>query len=358
MSAGVTFTCDKGVLWIKAVRPNPKNPDDTQCVSHKTFENVMLCIKNNTALTSMLLENLTWRYNEQILESLNINTHFRKLDISNLASLREQGTWNSGREVRQFLETNTTINDLTISPNSESQDIFIGLLARNTVLTRLNIKETLYVPHIVADYISKNSTLKSIEISVGSNSNYLIMNALLLNTNLTSISINVSYWNDSQHILHTVTRTNLCKLVAETQTLKELRVNNHVASLIGAQYLGQSVIKNTSLHTICVHALHGGNFDKFIRAINANFTLTNIECQVEKGRYDKTLLKTYLERNRSLLWPAVHLALLDFVLIFYQYPAYVALEIFDWLPHMLRIVHYKKIQLIISIKKSIDRIKN
>jgi hypothetical protein len=83
-------------------------------------------------------------------------------------------------------------------------------------------------------------------------------------------------------------------------------------------------------------------------------------------KHNFTLLQTpfvndeqLTRRNNSLLWKNVAPKLLDFAiaLLPLDLPAYVVLEIFDWLPWMRRHVsHGKKIALIIGVRKSWQQI--
>ena len=72
--------------------------------------------------------------------------------------------------------------------------------------------------------------------------------------------------------------------------------------------------------------------------------------------------KSIVERNKRIDWPIVHAELLDYLLAITQLkvnspggrlPPYVMLEIFDWLPCMDKVNHYKKIKLINSVLHSV-----
>ena len=69
-----------------------------------------------------------------------------------------------------------------------------------------------------------------------------------------------------------------------------------------------------------------------------------------------TKAENLLRRNNALMWRNVHRELLNSTFVFNRLPAYIILEIFDWLPYMHLVSHYKKIQLILGVKKSIDKI--
>ena len=61
-------------------------------------------------------------------------------------------------------------------------------------------------------------------------------------------------------------------------------------------------------------------------------------------------------QNQVILWCDVHLKLLNLTLILCNLPAHLILQIFDWLPRVDQVPHDKKIQLILAVKKSIDKV--
>lgn len=67
------------------------------------------------------------------------------------------------------------------------------------------------------------------------------------------------------------------------------------------------------------------------------------------------------ENNRNLIeWNGIKNKIIDVCIVFHEFdlPAYILLEIIDWFSFFEYIEHKKKIQLIINVKKSCEKIKN
>ena len=131
--------------------------------------------------------------------------------------------------------------------------------------------------------------------------------------------------------------------------------------------LARGISKNNALEHLRLNFDAPHRFQCFVRQINKNFTITvfdhivfnkNTEGNVlDPKLYDLKKVNKFLARNRGLLWRNIHPKLLDFALIFHHLPAYIVLEIFDWLLHMDKVRHGPKIKLIIGVKKSIQSVR-
>ena len=63
--------------------------------------------------------------------------------------------------------------------------------------------------------------------------------------------------------------------------------------------------------------------------------------------------------RRKAFWPKVHQTIVDIAFALYSFhlPPYVLLEIVDWLPGWCEIKRKKKIDLLIALKLSMDKLK-
>jgi hypothetical protein len=97
-----------------------------------------------------------------------------------------------------------------------------------------------------------------------------------------------------------------------------------------------------------------------VAAMQANLSILycQCECQCEPPQHQHNRqLKAVLERNGAIYWPQVAPRLLDIAVALapLTLPAYVVLEIIDWLPLIRLVNHKKKIDLIISVTRAFQQ---
>ena len=263
--------------------------------------------------------------------------------------------------VINFMKVNTTIRNLNMDAFSghtrdafgvDTWDTFMNCLCLNTILTSLTIGTFMRSPELVIKYVSANTTLKYLNIYVHDPlMNLGLFESLQINTVLTGLVLFLH-----PRATHNLLHEKLPRLIATTTTLKSLVLPYSVNQMCNVTQLAKSVVQNTSLNHMQVMFNYFSEFKQFTQDINENYTITRLE--LEGGELKNATVAKFLARNRSFLWRNIHPVLVNFSLIFYQYPAYVVLEIFDWLPHMHLANHVKKIHLIIAVKKSVQRVKN
>ena len=241
---------------------------------------------------------------------------------------------------------------------------------------------------LIKDYLQESKTLTHLSISylgpsnsgpVGpESSNYLLecVNELINNTMLKSIELACcrNYDLDDETIIEPI-----CRLFENNSTLQSIDLSHNS---FHSGHLGdftEALAKNNTLTSI---DLSDGDYrygaSKWtLRTLKTNTTILNLTLYdlddnptcYGGGRHSKCpkcigfrvqdLVWKYLKRNKSLCWKNVHRKVLEFTLIFapLNLPAYVLLEIFDWLPKMHRVNHVKKIHLMIAVKKSMAKLK-
>lgn len=306
---------------------------------------------NRPSYNILLLNEIDIKNTERnicILESLNEFTNINKL---NLASI---DCWNESH-LLNFLQTNTTIRNLrTMSFALPDWREFAHYLCQNSFITSLGIQTILKHPNMLIYCVATNTNLRHLDICANDE---LVENgffkALKLNTILTAIRFNAYVWRDRE-----LYEEQILNLIETTTSLKLIDIVKYADKLFDLSALAKSIVKNTSLNDIKLNFDFGPRFNEFLQGIDQNIAITRLEYEVWEGRHETQLLTQFLSRNKSLMWCNVHPILLNFTLIFHLLPSYIVLEIFDWLPYMDRIHHYKKIQLIINTKKSIDKLKN
>ena len=244
------------------------------------------------------------------------------------------------------------------------------------------------------NYISKNSSLSKLTLNHEERVHDATINEWFIanlvgsrSKHLKSISIKMG--TDIENIL-------ICELIKQNTVLEDLSLSFPKTWYSGLNKLSECISKNDTLTQLLLHSMKLLDSDILIDKITSNTRLLSLELfpwnQIPQFTPDPpqaSYLITYinkvshfLARNKCFLWRNVHPMLLEFALIFVSrsicLPPYIALEIFDWLPLvqplfkdtlfynqlvnsnvpvMHKVRHYPKIQLIINVKKSINKIR-
>ena len=255
---------------------------------------------------------------------------------------------------------------------------FFNALARNSTLTSLWFGDGILpigVANDFSEYMSTNSSIKSLTIQFGADAQNdrtykrNILQCLQTNTNLAELVLYVESTNETyQNIPHNPIMQDICDLLDKTVSLKHLTVSFEneqqpyypaTDSLDNREpnnwHFAKSVCKNSTLTSLGLSMRLGYSCEVFIKSIHGNYNLIEFSEIIANNPHAQKFLK----RNRSLLWCNVHPRILDFCISLapLNLPAYVLLEIFDWLPLMHLVNHVKKIHLIIAVQNSIRKLK-
>ena len=281
--------------------------------------------------------------------------------------------------------TNTIVKKLALRENRLQNDInlFIDALAlRNTTLQSLDLEGNLFnsdqVITSLQNYISTSKCLTHLVIN-GTTRDFLIPIVQTLLTNTTMKSIELSSCGEADDTIHTEDQyiRPICRLIDYNTTLHSIDFSYNCFTTRQMIMLSASLFGNTTLTK--VHCMNLGmqaepsimyqydilGLDAMLQNLYFNTTIRDLKLYynlddqpdpeaLPNGKYYEKV-EDYNRRNISLLWKNVRCKVLDFALIFYFLPAYVQLEIFDWLPNMHLVNHVKKIHLIIAVKNSISK---
>ena len=241
------------------------------------------------------------------------------------------------------------------------------------------------------NYISKNSSLSKLTVNHEERVHDATINEWFI-ANLVGAkhlkSISIKMGTDIENIL-------VRALITQNTMLENLSLSFPKTWYNDINKLSECISKNDTLTSLALHSMELLDSDILIDKITANTKLISLELfpwnqipQLTPDPPQASYLITYinkvshfLARNKCFLWRNVHPVLLEFALIFSSrsicLPPYILLEIFDWLPLvqplfkdtlfynqlvnsnvpvMYKVRHYPKIQLIINVKKSIDKI--
>ena len=278
--------------------------------------------------------------------------------------------------VLQRLIYNTRIAELDLTLVQVWDINFAGLttyLAGNTALKsiKLSIRDVqeLYLCRVL-QRLSEKVNLKKLEIFVQE-----IFPADILFTN-GEIRTHTGEERKFEHEI-------ICNLVNPSSPLNYLSVNLPIQwplpnrwrnparpvprDVVNFIELCQNLASNTTLTHFDMVVYNQYFENDLLDCIDQNTTLLELNlCDLSQQIYptsirdsslSKDKLNKFLERNHALIWRNVHRTLLNLTLIFNEFPAYIILEIFDWLPHMNRVKHGPKIKLIISTLKSIKSVR-
>ena len=208
-------------------------------------------------------------------------------------------------------------------------------------------------------WLTINKSLKLLKLHCGYTTDATLntlFQALLVNTNLKRFMIEANSNNTNFDVVCDVIHRNKTLVVLEVIFAVEWS-KEHIDLLIN------SLVTNNSLKVFSTYITNWTSVHKLMDGIQSNTKLLNVSLvpTVHHTQNDslamawhKSQVRKLTFRNKVILWKNVHPFLLNFTLIFHKLPAYVLLEIFDWVPYMHLANYLSKIQLIISIKKSIS----
>lgn len=255
------------------------------------------------------------------------------------------------------LENGTQINDLDLQMdvlNEVHCTNLVRYINTNAVLKKI----TLICASI--DHIYLHSIFSSLSNKASLNSGISKLKRIAINaTKVTGMNSDLRDYHDC-----------ICNIVAGN-SVEYLYASFPIIWLKSAtDTLIENLANNTTLTSFSASINSAFDAKRLVHGISKNTKLLSLNLfpmsEWTTGMDYST--KKLLDRNRSMLWSNVHKELLSFTLVFYKLPAYVVLEIFDWLPSsytedtnvsaMHLISHYKKIQLIINVIKSIKLMKN
>ena len=304
--------------------------------------------------------------NYEFIRHLNEFSNIYKLELCQLDEdvVYDTSSISGPGDLISILESNTPIKELRIGRiYGEVWPQWHNFLS-NTKLTRLTVDSLLESSDVAAPLLVSNTSLRALNIYLSDDSNNsLFANSLILNTYLTSLTLHLRlHGTDSvveQHILNCIRQSNTIKSLALSwANVDGHRGNNISPSSDRVENLWPALAANTSLRDVQFHfTLRKATFN-FQNIISQNLTITHFDSGYEMHGDINKMFKELSLRNRQIMWRNVHPVLLDFTLIFHFLPPYIVLEIFDWLSHMQLVKHYEKIQLIISVKRSIQLLKN
>ena len=277
--------------------------------------------------------------------------------------------------LHQYLHTHTEIRNLEVDDNT-SHGEFLKYYVH--VVPAIQIRGLMFTGVIndtntvqLSNYITQNTSLYRLSIYFHEQTASLecqspILAALAQKTNLKHLWMSGKYspviYRDRDIAFYE-------NIVRNNTQLHYLSIQNFMppwAPMVpqekSTKSFLDSVVESKSLTALYVELPGYAGEDKLIDSIQFNTKLLVLELRYpQQGRYpDREFAGKINElriRNKMICWKNVHGILLDFALIFHTLPAYVLLEIYDWLPYMQMVRHYKKIQLIIGILKSIQLIK-
>lgn len=225
--------------------------------------------------------------------------------------------------------------------NSEIVNGLIRYISKNTVLVnlKLNSVSDLYPTGLefLMDYLITNTTLRGVSFRSNTDTMYYVplYNMIIQNSTINHLAVDGFKWNPRSITI-------LSDALSKNNTL------THFGTCIKSRDVLAQLVNNIQSNTKLLNlVIYPEAQDPYIMKVTGNDTDGMMESQ-----------RKFLYRNTSLLWENVRKNLFEFAFIFHHLPAYVLLEIFDWLPLMCGINHYKKVQLIIAVKNSVQKNKN
>ena len=268
------------------------------------------------------------QYLKDIIADLNRNALFA--DRATSTSIELPGVWHGEIDTNPFysdLAKLTHITDLELTVNS----------------TCTNHEK----------YIRENKTVTSLIIALyGRNSDSTTSAMRLYESNTILKSLVVRIWLDMKHKFRFNLMKSICDLVSRNTTLQNLEITR----MQFTRSQTKSILTKLNLNnTLTGFWLIDSNLksEKCVALLAQNTTLRSLRLKLNAS-HDTPAIYQYIKRNIS---KQLHLRILNYSLIFHNFPAYVLLEILDWLPDLYAADHVTKIHLIISAKKSISECK-
>ena len=148
----------------------------------------------------------------------------------------------------------------------------------------------------------------------------------------------------------------ICELIENNKTIKNLHLQHLFFSDAYQHTILDAVLKNSVLTKFGEFSIDVHN--EFIPKLGRNTTLLELTCA--RGSYIPSVVEWCMQRNRNRIWKNVHPIILDAVLGMSQLylPAYVLLEIVNWLPYVIYTKQHTKIMLILGIINSARKLKS
>ena len=276
--------------------------------------------------------------------------------------------------------TTLHINGIVNTSIYKIQDFLDPLLTNlinNTRITKLTISPRIeHASRVLSKYISENRSLNKLRVHyncITTDDVNQFLRAISTKTNWISLSAKITCIVDTHPPPpdQVCDFSVLCTLAERNADLEYLsifykpEIYGDLKHFPGTSQGSESfnlLIECVATHTKLTHFEMNcyADAEKVLNGIKHNTKLLNLELHYplasQKSYNDK--VGRFISRNKLLLWKNVHPVLLNFTLIFYKLPAYIILEIFDWVPDMYLVKHYIKIRLIINTLKSIHKIKS
>lgn len=192
------------------------------------------------------------------------------------------------------------------------------------------------------DALSKSKTIKYLRCDSNSISQYNSINTIIQNSSFETIDI--------QYLPHS---TKKFTSVVMSSRIKNIELKIAFLTLI------LSLSECRTLTNIKVYYYQNDCPDPYTaihQHLEHNTWLLNLD--IETIDYETNyVIQKYIKRNNLLKIDVMLSTLLDFTLIFYSYPPYIILELFDWYHvHTHPYVHYhQKISLIYNVMASIKK---
>lgn len=238
--------------------------------------------------------------------------------------------------------------------NTNGNEPFISLVLNgrigDTQITELNMTIRGYintdVAEILANYIFRNTSLNKLSLTYSNVTDGGInswLRALSTKTNLTNLSIRF-LGNQIDHGNFDINFHPVYDTIQRNTDLEYLSValpsREYLPSVVPLRKNYDVLIQNVSTHKTLTHfeMLCGNDAAQVLDGLKRNTKLLSLDLRMRQMPNIPIMMRynakynSFLSRNRSLIWKNVHPALLNFTLIFYKLPAYIILEIFDWLP--------------------------
>jgi len=157
----------------------------------------------------------------------------------------------------------------------------------------------------------------------------------------------------------------LCKALRYNQSVRSINLRDLMfVSNQGWHWIGELLKINKFIEKIEIRGLSAT--DDGLKSVLEGIRVNGSLCQFmfsSNTQVNSSLqveVVQLLTRNINITWEKMHSIVFEIAFIFASryIPSYVILEIIDWLPNMHLISHHRKIDLIISITKSIKSIYN
>ena len=230
-------------------------------------------------------------------------------------------------------------------------DYFFDELSKLTRITDLELcNDTERIDH--EKYLENNKTLTSLTIRLGLRKTDPICSLMQLyhkNTILKSLVLRLRSVPNKHRLVFT---TQICDLISRNTTLQNLEI--HGMQFTRSQT--KSILSQLNLNcTLTGFWLVDSDLksEKCVSLLKQNTVLKSLRLKLNPS-HDTPAIYRYIKRNIAM---GIHVRILNYSLIFHSLPAYVLLEILDWLPDLYTADHVTKIHLIINLKRSIDMCK-